>query len=66
MTITLRKNGASTSITKTFDSNSSANQVYSVPSTVTYSGGDRFSIPVVASTGTTGQVYVSGSFDISY
>ncbi len=66
MTITLRKNGSATSITKTFNSSSTANQVYSVPNTVTYSGGDRFSIPVVASTDATGQVYVSGSFDIKY
>ena len=66
MTITLRKNGGATSITKTFNSSSAENQVYSVPNTVTYSGGDRFSIPVVASTNAAGQVHVSGSFDIKY
>jgi hypothetical protein len=66
MTITLRKNGSDTAISKTFTQSDADSQVYTMSGTVEYAAGDTFSLPVVASTSASGAVYVGGAFDLTY
>lgn len=66
-TITLRKNGVDTAITKTYTSSTSAGTVDVISGTVSYAAGDIFSI--YAQTGgiaSSGAFAYGGAFDMEY